>query len=160
MTTKQATEILSEMNKWRRAEGKYKKDAIRMPYSEEELWDAIDTIVGAFYNKKPFTITKDDYRKIIDNIFGGEKEKFRKQFEDWLLGSDLEVVSTIKDIGISSRMKYIKDEKAMKIAEFLFDYCFKDIKEVYTNGTILVPMFRVLDALIMINQDKIQYNEG
>ena len=27
------------------------------------------------------------------------------------------------------------------------DYSFKDSKEVYTNGTILVPLYRVLDAI-------------
>ena len=35
--------------------------------------------------QKSFAITEDDYRKILDNIFEGNKEKFRKQFEDWLL---------------------------------------------------------------------------
>jgi hypothetical protein len=52
------------------------------------------------------------------------------------------------DISISSRLKYITNEQDRKIAEFIIDYSFKDKKEVYTNGTILVPLFRVLDALI------------
>lgn len=53
-----------------------------------------------------------------------------------------------EDISISSRLQYIKDEEKRKIADFIIDYSFKDSKEVYTNGTILVPLFRVLDALI------------
>jgi len=52
------------------------------------------------------------------------------------------------DISTSSRLKYITNEQDRKIAEFIIDYIFKDKKEVYTNGTILVPLFRVLDALI------------
>jgi len=36
-------------------------------------------------------------------------------------------------------------------------YAFKDEKEIYTNGTILVPLFRVLDA---ISQKGEQYQEG
>jgi hypothetical protein len=52
------------------------------------------------------------------------------------------------DISISSRLKYITNEQDRKIAEFIIDYSFNDKKEVYTNGTILVPLFRVLDALI------------
>lgn len=37
------------------------------------------------------------------------------------------------------------------------DYAFKDEKEVYTNGAILVPLFRVLDA---ISQKGEHYQEG
>lgn len=51
------------------------------------------------------------------------------------------------DISVSSRLKYITDEKDNKVADFIMDYAFKDEKEVYTNGTILVPLFRVLDAI-------------
>lgn len=61
---------------------------------------------------------------------------------------------------ISSRMKYIQDERAQKVAQFILEYAFADDKQVYTNGTILVPVFRVLDALNMINQDNIEYSEG
>lgn len=38
------------------------------------------------------------------------------------------------------------DEKK-KIARFIESYSFRDDKEVYTNGVILVPLFRVIDAL-------------
>lgn len=61
------------------------------------------------------------------------------------------------DISVSSRLKYITDEKDTKVADFIMDYAFKDEKEVYTNGTILVPLFRVLDA---ISQKGEPYQEG
>ena len=64
------------------------------------------------------------------------------------------------EIEITSRLPYITNEKARKVAEFLLDYMHKDYKEVYSNGTIYVPMYRVLDALSMIDQEKIQYLEG
>lgn len=51
------------------------------------------------------------------------------------------------DVSVSSRLKYITDEEQLKIIDFIIDYSFKDSKEVYTNGTILVPLFRVLDAI-------------
>jgi hypothetical protein len=60
------------------------------------------------------------------------------------------------DISVSSRLKYITDEEQLKIIDFIIDYSFKDSKEVYTNGTILVPLFRVLDA---IEQKGGQYQE-
>ena len=61
------------------------------------------------------------------------------------------------DISVSSRLKYITDEKDTKVANFIMDYAFKDEKEVYTNGVILVPLFRVLDA---ISQKGKPYQEG
>lgn len=61
------------------------------------------------------------------------------------------------DISVSSRLRYIKNEEDLKIADFIIDYSFKDSKEVYTNGTILVPLFRVLDA---ISQKGQEYQEG
>ena len=51
------------------------------------------------------------------------------------------------DISVSSRLKYITDEEQIKIIDFIMDYSFKDKQEIYTNGTILVPLFRVLDAI-------------
>lgn len=52
-----------------------------------------------------------------------------------------------ESVAIKSRLKYITDEEQLKIIDFIMDYSFKDSKEVYTNGTILVPLFRVLDAI-------------
>jgi len=51
------------------------------------------------------------------------------------------------DVSVSSRIKYITDEEQLKIIDFIIDYSFKDKQEIYTNGTILVPLFRVLDAI-------------
>lgn len=62
-----------------------------------------------------------------------------------------------ENVGIKSRLKYITDEEQLKIIDFIMDYSFKDSKEVYTNGTILVPLFRVLDA---IEQKGNQYQTG
>ena len=52
------------------------------------------------------------------------------------------------DISVSSRVKYITDEEQLKIIDFITEYSFKDSQEIYTNGSILVPLFRVLDAII------------
>ena len=52
-----------------------------------------------------------------------------------------------QDISIKSRLQYITDEEQLKVIDFIMDYSFKDSKEVYTNGTILVPLYRVLDAI-------------
>jgi hypothetical protein len=51
------------------------------------------------------------------------------------------------DISVSSRIEHITDKEQLKIIEFIIDYSFRDKKEIYTNGTILVPLFRVLDAI-------------
>jgi len=32
--------------------------------------------------------------------------------------------------------------------DFIIDYSFEDKQQVYTNGTVLVPLYRVLDAFI------------
>ena len=66
----------------------------------------------------------------------------------------------IKDaIEVVNRMKYIDNPKARKVADFIMDYAFRDTEQVYTNNTIIVPLYRVLDALIMIDQDEIEYSE-
>lgn len=52
-------------------------------------------------------------------------------------------------ISVSSRLNIATlTEEQSKIIDFIIDYSFKDSKEVYTNGTILVPLFRVLDAIV------------
>lgn len=60
------------------------------------------------------------------------------------------------DISVKSRLVGMTDEQ-LKIIDFIIDYSFKDKEEIYTNGTILVPLFRVLDA---IAQNGKQYQEG
>lgn len=52
------------------------------------------------------------------------------------------------DISVSSRIEHITDEEKLKIINFIIDYSFKDKNQVYTNGAILVPLFRVLDAIV------------
>jgi len=52
-----------------------------------------------------------------------------------------------QDVAINSRLQYITNEEQLKVIDFIMDYSFKDDKEVYTNGTVLVPLFRVLDAI-------------
>ena len=65
----------------------------------------------------------------------------------------------IKDaVEVSSRMKYIDNPKAKKVADFIMDYAFRDTEQIYGN-TILIPIYRVLDALVMIDQDEIEYRE-
>lgn len=61
------------------------------------------------------------------------------------------------DISIKSRLEFITDEKNLKMVNSIIDYSFKDSKELYTNGTILVPLYRVLDALIQKGEP---YQEG
>jgi hypothetical protein len=53
------------------------------------------------------------------------------------------------DTSVKSRINTttLTDEQ-LKIIDFIIDYSFKDKQEVYTNGTILVPLFRVLDAIV------------
>ena len=51
-------------------------------------------------------------------------------------------------IEVSSRLKYIEGEQEHEIVDFIINYAFEDHKEIYTNGTILVPLYRVLDAII------------
>ena len=69
-------------------------------------------------------------------------------------------MENIKDaLEVSSRMKYIDNPKARNVAKFIMNYSFRDTEQVYTNNTIIVPLYRVLDALIMIDQDKIEYRE-
>ena len=52
-----------------------------------------------------------------------------------------------EEVDIKSRLEYITDEEQLKVIEFIMDYSFKDSQEVYTNGIVLVPLFRVLDAI-------------
>lgn len=60
------------------------------------------------------------------------------------------------DVSVKSRLVGMTDEQ-LKMIDFIIDYSFKDKEEVYTNGTILVPLFRVLDAIVQ-NGEKYQSN--
>lgn len=61
----------------------------------------------------------------------------------------------LERIEIKSRLPYIKDEGAKKVADFLLDYSYSD-----EEGRLVVPTYRVLDALSMINQERIGYCGG
>ena len=50
------------------------------------------------------------------------------------------------DISVKSRLAGMTNEQ-LKVIDFIIDSSFKDNQEVYTNGAILVPLFRVLDAI-------------
>ena len=56
---------------------------------------------------------------------------------------------------IKSILQYVTDPKAQDIWNFLVPYLRAD-----SSYTVSIPAFRVLDALSMINQDKIAYSEG
>ena len=56
---------------------------------------------------------------------------------------------------ISLREQYLTDPRAKKLWEFLIGYCHLPKDE---GECITIPAFRVLDALSMINQDKIEYS--
>ena len=60
------------------------------------------------------------------------------------------------DISVKSRLVGMTHDQ-LKIIDFIIDYSFKDKEEVYTNGTILVPLYRVLDAIVQKGE---QYQEG
>ena len=60
------------------------------------------------------------------------------------------------DISVKSRLVGMTDEQ-LKIIDFIIDYSFKDKEEIYTKGTILVPLFRVLDAIAQ-NGEQYQSN--
>ena len=62
------------------------------------------------------------------------------------------------DISVKSRLDAVRlTDEQLKVIDFIIDSSFKDSQEVYTNGVILVPLFRVLDAIIQKGE---QYQEG
>lgn len=60
-------------------------------------------------------------------------------------------------IEIQSRLKYLTDQKAQKLWEFLQDYVYEVFDSDNSNGKLVISASRVLDALSMINQDIIRY---
>lgn len=62
------------------------------------------------------------------------------------------------DVSVKSRLDAVSlTDEQLKVIDFIIDYSFKDEIEIYTNGNILVPLFRVLDAIIQKGE---QYKEG
>lgn len=60
---------------------------------------------------------------------------------------------------VASRLGYITDPTAQKLWNFLVDYQ-KTYEDKFGDTHHVIPSFRVLDALSMINQDKIEYRES
>jgi hypothetical protein len=58
---------------------------------------------------------------------------------------------------ILSRVSYLTDKKAIKLWDFLKKYV-QETKDSEGDIHLMIPAFRVLDALSMINQDKIEYS--
>lgn len=56
-------------------------------------------------------------------------------------------------VKLKSAIKYVTDPKAQNIWKFLQPYLYWD-----NNDKVSIPAIRVLDALSMINQDKIEYS--
>jgi hypothetical protein len=114
-----------------------------------------DENVKAFVKEKQ--MTKDEQEKFLEQydfyLFRGGNPDV-EWFYNELYGGREEIKN---DVSVSSRLKHITDEEHLKIVDFIIDYSFKDSQEVYTNGTILVPLFRVLAA---ISQKGKQYQEG
>ena len=62
----------------------------------------------------------------------------------------------VEDLDVEDNEVYlnVKNLRAADVLDvdkamlFIEDYAFKDEKEVYTNGAVLVPMFRVKQALV------------
>jgi hypothetical protein len=60
-------------------------------------------------------------------------------------------------IEIQSRLKYLTDPKAKKLWEFLSRYVQEHFDFDNSHCALLIPAYRVLDALSMINQEEIRY---
>lgn len=75
------------------------------------------------------------FTTIIGNIHENHKEEIKN------------------NISVQSRIKHIKNERDLKIVDFIIDYSFEDSKEIYTNGTVLVPLYRVLDAILQNGEE-------
>lgn len=61
-------------------------------------------------------------------------------------------------IEIQSRLKYLTDPKAKELWEFLSGYVQVRFDSNSCQSTLVIPAYRVLDALSMINQEYIAYS--
>ena len=64
----------------------------------------------------------------------------------------------LETIEIESRLKYLTAPKAKQLWEFLSGYVQQTFDSNNCQSTLVIPTYRVLDALSMINQDKIEYS--
>ena len=101
---------------------------------------------------KDIEISKQEYqiKKLKDRIVELEKQNAR------LLNS-VETVQSNRCVYKCELTKKQLKQFAEKVLKFVKGYAFKDSKEIYTNGTILVPLFRVEYALETGGQD---YQQG
>lgn len=53
-----------------------------------------------------------------------------------------------RPIGCIENQPEVDAVEVRKVLEWLRGYAFSDTKQVYTNGAVLVPMFRVEQALV------------
>lgn len=78
------------------------------------------------------------YNEVLSYVDSLEEEKFERP--------NIKINDAIE---VSSRMKHI-DEDLKPIAEFIMDYCSWNLhKDEWNQPTIEVPLFRVLDALML-----------
>lgn len=78
------------------------------------------------------------YNEVLSYVDSLEEEKFERP--------NIKINDVIE---VSSRMKHI-DEDLKPIAEFIMDYCSWNLhKDEWNQPTIEVPLFRVLDALML-----------
>ena len=124
---------------------------------------------------KPKVFKLDDILTVINEL-ESENERLILQYERVKADSEMNCLE-LKD-RIAELEEYIKgneqDAKAFvngwhkdleteikqfaeNVLKFVKEYAFKDRKEIYTNGTILVPLFRVEYALQTGGQD---YQQG
>lgn len=94
----------------------------------------------------------------VDAPMGLVYEAYKKGFEDAfnsIVGScDLESHEFLDNVSdTDSREQYISNDRDKKIVQFIKQYTVRDYKQVYSNGTVYVPLFRVLDALIQDGEE-------
>jgi hypothetical protein len=61
-------------------------------------------------------------------------------------------------IEIQSRLNNLTDTNAIKLWEFLSGYVQESFDSDNCQSTLVIPAYRVLDALSMINQENIAYS--
>jgi hypothetical protein len=151
-TIEEAAERLYPAHTYWIGDGKHK--ALFDPYCGER----ISFIEGAKWQQeqmKAREIESPIVKQLLDETTPEQFNKIDKQMSNNKQSMKQEEIKN--DVSVMSRLKYITDEEHLKIIDFIIDYSFKDSKEVYTNGTTLVPLFRVLDA---IERKGKQYEEG
>ena len=98
-----------------------------------------------------------EFDEALDSMTSEDWKSWYERFKQKQINQNKMTAVEIKnDISVKSRLVGMTDEQ-LKVIDFIIDYSFKDNQEVYTNGTILVPLYRVLDAIVQKGE---QYQEG